>query len=111
MSAQTINVLPAESVRGDRLAGLLWDRKMNLKELAQRAGMNNTALSQKLHGHRRWYLGEVARIAEVLSTSVAFLIGEADEPERSLTSVDPVEWAEYQLWRARRDSNSQPSDP
>lgn len=82
-----------------------------MRELAARSGVHATSLSQKLHGKRRWYLNEVADIADALETTVAYLIGETDDSSRSVAGVDAVEWAEFQLWRARRDSNSQPSDP
>ena len=103
---QTDNV-----VRGERVAALLWARGVTRRELANRCEINNTALSAKLHGRRRWYLNEVASIAEALDTTVGYLIGEEDDPKPGPPNSDAIEWAEFQLWRARRDSNSQPSDP
>ena len=109
-TAMALSVTYSE-VRGDRVAALIWEQKLNLKVLADRCDMHNTTLSQKLHGRRRWYLTEVARMAEVLDTTVAYLIGEDDDPKPGPPNSDAIEWAEFQLWRARRDSNSQPSDP
>ena len=98
-------------VRGDRVAALIWERQIMLKDLAAQCDLHNSTLSQKLHGRRRWYLMEVARVAEALGTTVAYLIGEDDDPKPGPPNSDAIEWAEFQLWRARRDSNSQPSDP
>ena len=98
-------------MRSDRIVGLLWTREVSISEFARVLGMAQPTLSMKLHGKRRWYLEEVLEVADALGTTVAYLTGETEDPRPYVEAVDAVEWAEFQLWRARRDSNSQPSDP
>ncbi len=103
--------LAQRGMRTDRIAALLWQAGMSRAQLGAALDMQGPAISHKMHGKRRWYLEEVVRLAEVLDTTVAYLTGETDDPGTDLAAVDAVEWAEFKLWRARRDSNSQPSDP
>ena len=98
-------------MRSDRIASILWSRQVTISELANQLDIAQSTLSLKMHGRRRWYLEEVIRLAEVLGTTVAYLTGETEDSRPAIASVDAVEWAEFNLWRARRDSNSQPSDP
>lgn len=111
MSIAERTPLHAGGMRTDRIAALVWSKGLTRADLADALGVGGPSLSQKMHGKRRWYLEEVMALASALGTTVAYLTGETDDPSTDLAAVDAVEWAEFQLWRARRDSNSQPSDP
>lgn len=67
-------------VRGDRIVQLLFTQNMTQTQLAERVDMVRSVLSAKLHGKRRWYVDEVIAIADVLGTSVGYLLGETDAP-------------------------------
>lgn len=70
----------APPVLGERINGLLRTSPeiRSLAALSRRTGVDRAALSQKIHGRRRWYLDEVIRTASALETTVAYLIGETD---------------------------------
>ncbi|MBP2437896.1 helix-turn-helix domain-containing protein [Microbacterium amylolyticum] len=71
---ETPKVLP------DRINALMAETHdlRTLAALARRIDTDRASLSQKIHGHRRWYLDEVILVADALKTSVAYLIGETD---------------------------------
>ena len=104
MSEQSLAISSIECVRGDRVAGLMWAQGLTNTTLAARIGVNRTLVSQKRNSKRPWYLWEIVRIADALDTTVAYLLGETKDSDRSLAAVDQVEWAEFKLWRARRAS-------
>ena len=81
---------------GERAHVLMWRLGMTQTEVGRRLSLDSTALGRKLRGIRPWYLREIVSLAEILSTSVAYLIGETDDPR------PPV--------LPRLDSNQQPSD-
>lgn len=55
---------------------------MTIKDAATALTVDSTGLSKKLKGERGWALEEVVSLAEVLNTTVAYLVGETDEPNR-----------------------------
>ena len=63
---------------------LLAERKMTVKELADRIGMHRQSLSKILNGHVDTTMGNAERIAEGLEVHLYDLIKptEADEPKR-----------------------------
>ena len=61
-------------------------------------------LSLKLNGRRPWYLREASALAKTLGTSIADLVGEVDEAALTIAAIDPLEHAEFMLWKARRDA-------
>ncbi len=47
--------------------------------LGRRLGIDPSSMNLTMHGKRRWYFDEVVTVAEILNTSVAYLIGEVDD--------------------------------
>ena len=88
----------ADIVIGDRIHQMMWRQKINQTTLSSRMGLHQTALSKKLRGERGWSADELILVARELKTTVGELFGETTP-----RNDDP--------WRARRDSNPQPSDP
>lgn len=60
---------------------LMWDRQVKQAELASRLGIQQSALSKKLRGHRPWTVDELLTTAAFLQTSVGYLVGEVREEE------------------------------
>lgn len=82
--------------------------KEKLRGLRKKSGMNQRqladAISTSFSTLRRWESGErspdlqvLIRIAEVLDTSVAYLTGETDNPERSKDTIHVYEGPDGQL--------------
>lgn len=66
---------------GRRVFHLMWDRKMTQTTIATALGVQQPALSKKLRGERGWGIDELVTVASELSTTVAYLVGETDEPQ------------------------------
>lgn len=66
-----------DQVVGERIAMMMFRKKIKQTALGAQVGMNQTQLSRKLHGTRPWYGHELASIAAVLNVSVGELFGEA----------------------------------
>jgi len=65
---------------GRRAHMMMWDRRLSIKQLSVRLGVDSTGLSKKLKGERGWALAEIVAIADALDTTVAYLVGEAESP-------------------------------
>jgi transcriptional regulator with XRE-family HTH domain len=59
---------------------LMWDRQITQASLAPMLGIEQSALSKKLRGSRSWSIQDVASAARALNTTVAYLVGEVDDP-------------------------------
>lgn len=71
---------------------LMWDRQITQSALAPQLGIEQSALSKKLRGHRGWSVAELIVTASALGTTVGYLVGEVEEvpsriTERNLASV------------------------
>ena len=99
---------------GERIALLLWRNNMAVASLAREIGKDRSLISLKMNNHRRWYLDELLDVAEVLDTTVGYLLGETNEDRRSsiVAQMQNTPTANDEgIWRAPRDSNPRPSDP
>jgi hypothetical protein len=65
---------------GRRAHMLIWDAKRTQGDVAAELGMTSGSLGLKLKGSRGWALAEIVGLAQVLNTSVAYLVGEIDSP-------------------------------
>lgn len=83
MEPETVRVEEsADAAVGRRVHMLMWDRQVKQAELAMQLGIQQSALSKKLRGHRPWSLDELLTAARWLDTTAAYLIGESDEVGR-----------------------------
>lgn len=79
MSTEDESPKTVSGVLPERLNSLLAQSPLRTTAgLARATDIDRASISQKIHGHRRWYLDEVAAIAHALDTTVAYLIGESD---------------------------------
>tara|TARA_B100000378_G_scaffold229108_1_gene193648 strand:+ start:2337 stop:2564 length:228 start_codon:yes stop_codon:yes gene_type:complete len=62
---------------------LIWRSGKTQNDIADRIGMESSALGKKLRGKNGWALQELIDLASALNTSVAYLVGETEE-------IDPV---------------------
>lgn len=82
----TLYEMPIEYVTADELVGrrvhhLLWLRKMNQSEFANRFGCTQSTIAKRLKGKMSWKVEDLMQTARILDTSVAFLVGEAASPD------------------------------
>ena len=75
---------------GRRVHQLMWDRHLTNRALAARLGLDESALSRKMRGGRKWTVDELLDLSAIFDVPVADLL---PEPE---------------LW-APRGSNPQPT--
>ena len=85
---------------GRRVFHLMWDRKITQTAMAERLGLQQSALSKKLRGERRWFVSDLITVADVLDVTVGQLVGE--------TQKAPTPKSEGQ-WLPELDSNQQPA--
>ena len=72
----------ATDVTGERIAALMFRHKLTVTTLATAIGKGRASISTKVNGHARWFLDELVDVAEVLDTSVGYLLGETDDDRR-----------------------------
>ena len=58
--------------------------RLTKKGLAEELGLSVATASRKLNGHIEWTARELVQLAEVLNTTVAYLIGEVGDPARKM---------------------------
>ena len=92
--AETAAVAPVERHTADVEVGrhvhmLMWSRQIKQAELATRLGIQQSALSKKLRGHRPWSVDELLITAGFLNTTVAYLVGEIDDEKCTPRDLNP----------------------
>ncbi|MBQ6776622.1 MAG: helix-turn-helix transcriptional regulator [Synergistaceae bacterium] len=99
MSEQIFNIFT------DRMNGLMKLRCISKKEMAEMLGMDYLTFWRKMSGRRSVDILLLKRIAETLGTSIAYLVGEADNPTQITepranmnTNTKPVEGEDYAYW-------------
>lgn len=74
---------------GRRVHQLMWDKHMTQTELGAALSMDQSTVAKRLRGKVGWPATLLVRTAEVLGSTVAYLVGEADSPEPT-APVDPA---------------------
>lgn len=69
---------------------LMEERYLSKKDMAERLGMEYLTFWRKLKGKRGIDVALLIQIAQVLGTSVAYLLGETDNPVSNSTTDNPV---------------------
>lgn len=80
----------ADALAGERAHMLIWRSGMKQLDVAAAIGIEPTAFGKKLRGKNGWALQELIDLAAALDTSVAYLIGEADDTEPTLPGAPNV---------------------
>ena len=81
----------------ERMNELMKQRYISKKEMAERLEMEYLTFWRKLNGKRSVDANLLKRIAEVLGTSVAYLMGETDNPVIGLNDAPELTQAENQM--------------
>ncbi len=87
---------PVSQRMNENLTALMFRSGWLQKDVAAAIGISAPSVSRKMKRLNDWTLPEVEAIAAAMSVEVAELLG--DLPD-------------FDVWRARRDSNPKPSDP
>lgn len=75
---------------GRRAHMLMWDAKLKQRHVADAMGITADGLGRKLKGERGWAVAELVTLAEVLNTSVSYLVGEVDSPTVGPAGIEPT---------------------
>jgi len=81
---------------GQRIAERLTDIKISQSELARRARVPQSTMNGLIHGDYRWS-PHLPRIAQVLGTTPAFLVGETDDAAPDATVETTLSSDEQEL--------------
>ena len=65
---------------GERTHQLMWQQKVSNKALGAALGIDPTAVGKKLRAEQKFSVEQLATIARELGTSIAYLVGETDDP-------------------------------
>lgn len=88
-NTQTQMELPIDDAFiGRRVHQLMWDKHMTQAELGASLGMDQSTVAKRLRGKVGWPATLLVRTADVLSTSVAYLVGEVDSAEPPTRAVE-----------------------
>ena len=69
-------------VINERIEALISSNRFSKTEISARLGIGYSTLWRRLNGERNVNLDFLSELAEVLGTTVSYLIGETDNPER-----------------------------
>jgi transcriptional regulator with XRE-family HTH domain len=58
----------------------MWQQKVSNKALGAALGIDPTAVGKKLRAEQKFSVEQLATIARELGTSIAYLVGETDDP-------------------------------
>jgi transcriptional regulator with XRE-family HTH domain len=100
---------------GRRVHLMMWDRKITQVELGRTVGMDQSSLGKRLRGERGWSLDQLASVAGALETTIAYLVGETDDPKPQIPRAGGAAGAIRSIYFledgwARRGSNPRPAD-
>ncbi|WP_353615667.1 helix-turn-helix transcriptional regulator [Leifsonia sp. ALI-44-B] len=59
----------------------MWDQKITQTALGNMIGMEQSSVGKRLRGERGWSIANLLATARALNTTVAYLVGEVDDPE------------------------------
>ena len=74
-----------------RIKQIMAEKHLSPTKIAGELGINYTTLWRRLNGEREINIDFLVKLADILGTSVAFLLGETDDPYLDLSSVTAVE--------------------
>lgn len=65
---------------GERTHQLMWQNKISNKSLAATLGIDQTAIGKKLRAEQKFSIAQLSAVARLLDTTIAYLVGETDDP-------------------------------
>lgn len=72
-----------------RLKSLMAEKRYSKAEISEKLGIGYSTLWRRLNGERSVNIDFLSELAQVLDTSVSYLIGETDNPERGMNMEIP----------------------
>lgn len=75
---------------GRRVHQLMWDRQITQTAIGLRVGMDSSSVAKRLRGKLGWNAGQLVSFAAALDTTVAYLVGETEEPATGNDPERPV---------------------
>jgi transcriptional regulator with XRE-family HTH domain len=75
------NVQDIDITVGHRTHELMWQQRVKNKDLAAALDIDSSAIGKKLKAEQKFSLEQLAIVAAVLHTTIAFLVGEVDDPQ------------------------------
>lgn len=67
-------------VVGERTHQMMWKSKVTNKTLGATLSLDPTAIGKKLRAEQKFSLAQLATVAAYLNTTVAYLVGETENP-------------------------------
>lgn len=74
---------------GRRVHMLMWDQGLTQTAFGARVGIDQSSVAKKLRGQRGWSIDELVITARALNTTVAYLVGEIDDPLCTPRDLNP----------------------
>ncbi len=74
------NALDYDAFVGRRVHQLMWDQKMTQTAFGERIGMDQSLVAKRLRGKVGWGVQNLVDAAKILNTTVAYLVGETEDP-------------------------------
>lgn len=65
---------------GKRVPTLMWEQRIKNKDLAELLGLEATGIGKKLRAEAKFSIEQLVAVAAHLNTSVAYLVGETENP-------------------------------
>lgn len=78
---------------GRRAHQLMWDRKMTQTEFGDRTGMDQSSVAKRFRGKLGWSAIHLLDAAEVLETTVGYLVGETDVSTITDPNLPPKDYS------------------
>lgn len=74
---------------GERVLVRMFRMKLTQVKLAHELGLNQAGIARRLRGETGWKATDLARTAKTLNTTIAYLVGEVDDPECTPWDLNP----------------------
>lgn len=59
---------------------LMWENKLTQSALSKKLSVGQSTFSKKVRGELGWSLSDIETVAAALGTTIAYLVGESDDP-------------------------------
>lgn len=74
---------------GERVFMLMFRRRVTQVALARTLGLNQAGVARRLRGETGWKATDLTATAQLLNTTVAYLVGEVDDPVCTPRDLNP----------------------
>lgn len=79
-NAESFDFVPDLEV-GRRVNMRMWDRHVTQTAIAPKLGISQSVMARKVRGQAGWSIAQLVAAARELGTTVAYLVGEIDDPD------------------------------